>query len=331
MMKRRWSGIGAAALLALALSACGTAGQGKEQPAASSGTEKPAATAKEAAAPATKTIKYLGKDYTVPGKTDRIVISGAMEAMEDALVLGVKPIGAITVGGKFPKMFESITQGVESTGEKMQPNIEGILKMKPDVILGSSKFPPEMAEKLAKVAPTFPVSHISTNWEANLLLLGELTGKQEQAKQVLQKYKEDVTAAKAKLGDRLKDKKVVSLRVRTGNLYIYPEGVFFNASLYADLGFTAPPEVKAAKAQELISIEKFSEMNPDYIFLQFSEDENKDKPKALEDLQKNPIWQSINAVKNGKVFVNVVDPLGQGGTSWSKIQFLKAAMEKLAS
>ncbi|MFB0841561.1 iron-hydroxamate ABC transporter substrate-binding protein [Paenibacillus oleatilyticus] len=331
MLKRRWSGIGAAALLALALSACGTAGQGKEQPTASTGTEKPAAATKDAAAPATKTIKYLGKDYTVPGKTDRIVIAGAMEAMEDALVLGVKPVGAITVGGKFPKMFESITQGVESTGEKMQPNIEGILKMKPDVILGSSKFPPEMAEKLAKVAPTFPVSHISTNWEANLLLLGELTGKQEQAKQVLQKYKEDVTAAKAKLGDRLKDKKVVSLRVRTGNLYIYPEGVFFNASLYADLGFTAPPEVKAAKAQELISIEKFSEMNPDYIFLQFSEDENKDTPKALEELQKNPIWQSIHAVKNGKVFVNVVDPLGQGGTSWSKIQFLKAAVEKLAS
>ncbi len=35
----------------------------------------------------------------------------------------------------------------------------------------------ETAEKFTKVAPTFPVSHVSTNWEDNLKLMGELTGK----------------------------------------------------------------------------------------------------------------------------------------------------------
>ena len=48
----------------------------------------------------------------------------------------------------------------------------------------------------------------------------------------------------------------------------------------------APDEVKAAKAQELISLEKLSEMNPDHIFVQFSDDENADKPDALKDLEK---------------------------------------------
>jgi iron complex transport system substrate-binding protein len=109
------------------------------------------------------------------------------------------------------------------------------------------------------------------------------------------------------------------------------EDVFFNPSLYTDLGLTAQEEVKNAKAQETISLEKFSEMNPDYLFVQFSEDENKDQPKALEDLQNNPIWQSFNAVKNNKVFVNVVDPLAQDGTAWSKINFLKDAVEKLSN
>lgn len=322
------------AALVIALTGCGGAKEAAptatDSATAATGvaSEKPADAAEKKE---TRTITYLDKEYTVSAKTDRIVITGSLESMEDALILGVHPLGAISVGGKFPEMFAPITSSTQSTGEKTQPNLEAILAMKPDVILGTSKFKPEVAEKLAKIATTFPVSHISTNWEANLLLLGELTGKQEEAKKILQTYKDDVEKAKELLGESLKDKKVVIVRIRQGNINLYPETVFFNPSLYTDLGLTTPAEVKAAKAQETISLEKFSEMNPDYLFVQFSEDENKDNPKALEDLQNNPIWKSINAVKNGKVFVNVVDPLAQGGTAWSKIHFLKAAVEKLSA
>ncbi|MGF9909145.1 iron-hydroxamate ABC transporter substrate-binding protein [Brevibacillus porteri] len=333
-MKKIYLGLSIAALT-LALTACGG---GKEAannttaptaaPATTATAEKPADDANKAE---TRTIKYLDKEYTVPSKTERIVIAGSMESMEDSLVLNVNPVGAISVGGKFPEMFVPITGESTSIGEKMQPNLETILSLKPDVIMGSSKFPPEVVEKLNKIAPTFPVSHISTNWEANLQLLGELTGKQAEAEKALQAYKAESEAAKAKLGESLKDKKVLAIRLRQGNISIYPDKVFFNPVLYADLGLTAPAEVKAAKAQEIISMEKFSQINPDYLFVQFSPDENKDNPKALEDLQNNPIWKSVNAVKNGKVYVNVVDPLAQGGTAWSKTQFLKAAVEKLSA
>ncbi|NRR05756.1 iron-hydroxamate ABC transporter substrate-binding protein [Brevibacillus sp. RS1.1] len=333
-MKKIYLGLSIAALT-LVLTACGG---GKEAannktapttaPATTATAEKPADEANKAE---TRTIKYLDKEYTVPSKTERIAIVGSMESMEDSLVLNVKPVGAISVGGKFPEMFAPITGEAISIGEKIQPNLETILSLKPDVILGSSKFPPEMAEKLNKIAPTFPVSHISTNWEANLQLLGELTGKQAEAEKALNEYKSGIETAKAKLGDGIKDKKVLVIRLRQGNINIYPEKVFFNPALYADLGLTAPEEVKAAKAQEIISMEKFTQINPDYLFIQFSPDENKDKPNALEDLQSNPIWKSVNAVKNGNVYVNVVDPLAQGGTAWSKAQFLKAAVEKLSA
>ncbi|UHA74841.1 iron-hydroxamate ABC transporter substrate-binding protein [Paenibacillus sp. 481] len=295
---------------------------------ASSSTSNEASTTTSDAANTTKTVKFLDREYTVPAKTDRIVITGSMESMEDALMLGVQPLGGITVGGKFPEMFAPISN-MESVGEKMQPSVETILQLKPDVILGSSKFPKDVMEKLGKMAPTFPVSHISTNWEANLRLMAELTGKQEQAEQVLTKLKDDIAAAKVKLGDKFKDKKAVVVRFRKGHMFIYPETVYLNPTLYAELGLTVPVEVKAAKAQEKISLEKFSEMNPDYIFVQFEETENKDKPNALADVQNNPIWKSLNAVKNGKVFVNAVDPLAQGGTAWSKTKFLEAAVDKL--
>ncbi len=316
------------------------AGCGKENAATETNTSQtlqtaegnqPAAKTEETSASSdTKVVKYLDKEYTLPSHIERIVIVGAVEAMEDSIVLDVHPVGAITFSGKYPPLFESITQNATPIGEKMEPNFETILSLKPDVILGSSKFKPEVIEKLEKIATTIPYSHISTNWENNLKLLGELSGKQEQAEQAIAKYKEDLEAGKSQIGDGIKDKKVVAVRIRQGELYIYPAGVFFNPVLYEDLGFTVPAEVQAAKAQELVSKEKFAEMNPDYLFIQFSPDENKDTPNALDDFEKDPIMKSLTAFKTGKVFVNVVDPLAQGGTAYSKIEFLKAALSKLA-
>lgn len=315
----------------LGLTACGTKEEAKPANASSANQQtqnsvsKGDASANNRNATAeTRTIQYLGQEYTVPAQVDKIVITGSVESMEDALVLEVKPTGAMTSGGSFEPLFADITEGAVSIGEKTQPNVETILKLAPDVILASTKFPAETIEKLGKVSTTIPVSHISTDWEANLNLLAELTGKEEQAKQVLDKYRKEAAELKEKIGPTLQDKKVLIVRLRSGSIAIYPENVFFNPSIYEDLGASVPEEVKQAKAQQIISLEKLSEMNPDYLFVQFSEAENKDTPKALEELQSNPIWSSINAVKNENLFVNIVDPIAQGGTAYSKIAFLEA-------
>ncbi|GGG19827.1 ABC transporter substrate-binding protein [Paenibacillus aceti] len=332
-MKRIKLLLGVILSLTVILSACGKDNSASE-PAASQNTNQTAAeqsaeTAEPAASTDTRVIKYLDQEYTLPAKTERIVITGAVEAMEDSIVLDVNPIGAISFSGKFPQLFESITKDAKSIGEKTEPNFETILSLKPDVILGSTKFKPEVLEKLEKIAPTIPYSHVSTNWEANLKLLGQLSGKEAQADEEIAKYKADLDAAKTQIGDSLKDKKVVAVRIRGGEVYVYPAAVFFNPVLYEDLGIAVPAEVEAAKAQELVSKEKFAEMNPDYLFIQFSPDENKDTPQALDDFQQDPIIKSLNAFKNDKVFVNVVDPLAQGGTAYSKIEFLKAAIANL--
>ena len=158
----------------------------------------------------------------------------------------------------------------------------------------------------------------------NLLLLGQLTNETKKAETIIADYEKNVTGTKESIHDKLAGKKVVMLRLRGGNLYIYPETVYFNPVLYADLGLEVPEEVKKAKAQEMISLEKLAEMNPDYLFIQFEETENTDSPTALADLENNSIWKSLDAVKNNQVYENVVDPLAAGGTAWSKTTFLKA-------
>lgn len=63
-------------------------------------------------------ISYLGNDYEVPEKVERI-IAASLEAMEDAAVLGVKPAGVISMDGKtIPKYLESDLAGATVVGSK---------------------------------------------------------------------------------------------------------------------------------------------------------------------------------------------------------------------
>ena len=129
--------------------------------------------------------------------------------------------------------------------------------------------------------------------------------------------------------EQLADKSVLIIRVRGGVMYIYPAGVYLNPILYEDLGAPVPEIVNTVKAQAELSLETLAEVNPDAIFLQFEQSENTDAPKALEELQKNPIFASLKASQNNEIFVNAIEPLAQGGTTWSNVKFLDVAAEKL--
>lgn len=329
-MKKKFLFISVIALFMLILAACGEKKAAEEETSTDTQKEEATQTKDESTnEDGTRTIEYLGESYEVPEKVERIVVTGAMEAMEDMVVLDVHPVGAIAIGGKFPELYASVTDKAESIGEKIKPNFEKILELDPDVILGSTKFPEEVQSKLEKIAPTILVSHISTNWESNLNLLAELTGKQADAEKILATYKADIEAAKTTLTEKLQDKKVAAVRIRGGQAYVYPKEVFLNAVLYGELGLAVPDEVAKAKAQEAISVEQLADMNPDYLFVQFSTDENADAPNALEDFKNNPIIQNINAFKNDQVFVNVLDPLMEGGPAYSRIKFLEAIQQNL--
>ena len=320
-MKKRW-GFAAAALLTLALAGCGSTEKTEkkditEQTASETETKN-----------ATQTISYLGVDYTVPGEVNNIV-AASLESMEDAAMLGIKPIGALEVAGALPEYLAKDLEGAALIGDKREPNAEAILALNPDVIVGTSKWDEATMEKLNKIQTTIPYSHISTNWKENLIVLGQLADKEADAEKIIADYEAKVAESQVKAAEQLKDKTILIIRVRGGLMYIYPAGVYLNPVLYEDLGAPVPDVITKAEAQAELSLEALAEVNPDAIFLQFETSENADAPKALEELQNNAIFQSLNAVKNEQVFINAIDPLAQGGTAWSKVKFLDAAAEKL--
>ncbi|MCK1989706.1 ABC transporter substrate-binding protein [Lysinibacillus fusiformis] len=316
----------APALLALSLAACGT--DKAEESTSTNNTAETSATESQTEQAKTQTITYLGEKYELPAEVKNIV-AASLESMEDAAMLGIKPVGVLEVGGKVPAYLASDFEGATLVGNKMEPNAEAILNLDPDVIVGTSKFPEETAEKLKKIQTMIPYSHISTNWKENLTVLAQLAGKEDDAKKIISDYEAKVADAQVKSKEQLADKQVLIIRVRGGVMYIYPAGVYLNPVLYEDLGAPVPEVVTTAKAQAELSLETLAQVNPDAIFLQFEESENKDTPKALEELQKNPIFTSLKASQNKEIYVNTIDPLAQGGTAWSKVKFLDAAAEKL--
>ena len=274
------------------------------------------------------TVNYLGKEYSFDKKAENIVLA-SLEGMEDAAALGVKAVGVLDIAGQVPKYLAEDFKDVTLVGDKMKPNAEVILGLNPDVIIGSSKFSEEVTAQLNKIAVTLPYSHISADWKDNLLALGEITDKTDEAKKLISDYEEKALKAKEDLANKYKDQNILVIRVRKGLMYVYPADVYLNPVLYTDLGVKVPDIVTQAKAQAELTMETLAEINPDAIFLQFEDSENADTPEALNELLANPIFKSLEANKNNKVFVNTIEPLAQGGTAWSKVRFLEAVVDNL--
>ena len=324
-MKSKYRMLGVSALLSLMLAACGEEEAAKVEVEVEADTKASDTQEQEETE---QTITYLGEEYVVPAEVNNIV-AASLESMEDAAILGVKPVGVLAIADAIPAYLAEELEGASLVGDKFAPNNEAILKLDPDVILGSSKHGEEVVTSLNKIQTMIPYSHVSTNWKENLLLLGQLSGKEAEANTIINNYETKASEAKEQLSERLMDKTVLVLRMRQGSLNVYPEDIYLNPVLYEDLGLAVPDVVAKAEAQSELALEGLAEINPDYIFLQFESTENTDNPTALDELLENPIFKSMEAAKNDHVFVNVVDPLAQGGTAWSKVKFLDAAIINL--
>ncbi len=268
-------------------------------------------------------ITYLDQEYAVKIPTTNI-ITASVETMEDAAALNIQPLGAVTVGGEIPSYIApSLGKDVANVGDKFGPNVELVTTLTPDVILGSTKFDDDVTKNLEKIAPTINVSHVSENWKDNLKLLGTLSGKENEADKLIADYETSLKETKD-AQPNIGDLKVVILRVRGGELCLYGENVYYNPMLYTDLGFKKPTEIDNVKGQETISVEQFSKINPDIVFVQFAKEENNGHENFIDNLKNDPIWQSMAAAKNDKVYYDIVDGGYQGGTYLSKKVMLDA-------
>lgn len=265
---------------------------------------------------ATKTIvDHEGVEVEIPTKIDRIVV-GNTWPLASALsvylggaekIVGVHPasMGAAENGllkELYPEILNAETDFIEGT----EINIEELLKLDPDIVIGVSK---EEAESLRNAGiPAITVS--VSNWDYDTVetydewneLFDQIFGKSEITEKI-SKYSKDALADIQKRVSTLSEdeKKKVLILHRYDDETMTTSGAKFFGQYWADSvgAINVGEEIQDAGAVS-ISMEQVYEWDPDVILISNFTD------AQPEDLYNNAIsgdnWNTVGAVKNKQVY-----------------------------
>ncbi len=232
-------------------------------------------------------VDDLGRKVSLPTEIKRAV-SLAPNLTENIFAIGEgdKLVGVTTYCN-----FPAEASQIKKVGDTINPNIETIIALKPDVVFVSTasqieSFTKQLAEQNIAVYVTNPNS--LTDVFANLRKLGELFGTSEKADKLVA----DLEKRTNEIEQKVKDKKSVKVFVQISKEPLFTVG---GKSFLTDLIKRAGGEsvtADVAEAYPKFSKETALALQPDVIILSESED-NKEP---------NDVFKNSPAVKNSKVF-----------------------------
>jgi iron complex transport system substrate-binding protein len=297
VLKRKFTWTVSAVLLALAvvISGCGQSGSNNSNGNTAASEDSGPAKTEEA-----RVITHAMGETKIEGTPARIVVL-TNEGTEALLALGVKPVGAVKswTGDPWYEHIKADMEGVTVVGEESQPNVELIASLKPDLIIGNKLRQEKVYDQLNAIAPTVFSETLRGEWQSNLLLYADAIGKKAEGEKVIAEYDSRTADFKGKAGDKL-NQKVSVVRFMAGKTRIYLEDTFTGIA-FSKLGITRPDSQKYKDTfVEEITKERLPEVDADMIFY-FTYETGDGKGTAMEqEMLKDPLWQSLQAVKNNK-------------------------------
>jgi len=241
---------------------------------------------------------------TIEGTPTKIVTlyQGATDV---AVALGIKPVGVVESWADTPiyEYLQKDLEGVPLLGEETQPNLEEIAKLKPDLIVASKNRHEEIYEQLSQIAPTV-VHQDVFDFKGTVNLIGEATGNEDKAKELLGKWENRVTDFQTKIKAKLGDKWPISASVvnfRADHARVYPAG--YAGEILTELGFKGPKNITESPLPIVLRFtdkESIPQMDADVIYMFYIEDEA--TKKTMEEWTSHPLWKELDAVKNDQVF-----------------------------
>ncbi|MDF2668867.1 MAG: periplasmic binding protein [Paenibacillus sp.] len=264
----------------------------------------PTASIAATAAPV-KTIKHAMGTATLK-KTPVRVVYLFQGMIDTGAALGVKPVGATETSDQKPWFkYLGDMSGVKNLGDEGQPNIEEIIALKPDLIIGTKVRHEKIYSQLEAIAPTIITDDLA-DWKPNLKLAGEALGKEAEAKKMLDDWDKRVADFKTKMGSKLNTTTVSLIRVQRDNsVKIYLKG--FSGLFMRELGLSAPKAQQvefSGSGLDILSKEHIPQFDADYIFdITAPLPGQENVPKLHEEWKSHPLWKELNGVKNKKYFV----------------------------
>lgn len=248
-----------------------------------------------------KTVKVtdVRGEVEIPAEPQKIVdLSGNSDILS---ILGYKVIGTANSDAydytKFPAYLEETLKGAEILGYSMQDtmDVEAVMNLNPDLIVIST-VQEKMYDQLNEIAPTVMIKLEALNWKEDVKAFAKVFNKEEAANKWISNYESKAKEA----GDKVKKEygestTYLSFLASGGQFFIF-DGAGFGNVLYEDMGLAKPegmPE-QSDISLPVVTYEGLASIKSDYIFL-IATDED------LAQLESNAIWNSLPAVKEGKV------------------------------
>jgi ferric hydroxamate transport system substrate-binding protein len=327
---RRLSTTTAAAVAALALAACGTTDVSKEKE-----TIEPAASldckdVTTASGPVSMTDS-LGRTIELEQPAERVVVL-EWQQTEDLLSLCVTPVGAASIDGYETYVSaEKLPDGVANVGERGEPDLDALYGTDPDLIVieaygKDDELLKKLEERDVPVLATIGAdgSGQIDNMKSVFSMIGEATGRTEHADRVLAEFDQHLAEAKLEVADAgLANTDFVFFDgwIEGGNVVIRPygKGALFT-ELGEELGLTGAwtdaindsygsGGVDPAYGLAQTDIEGLTAVGKANLI--FANDGTEDS--YVPELEKNSIWTSLPAVKEGRAFEFPPGVWGAGG------------------
>lgn len=298
-----------------------------------------------------RTIEHEAGETEVCGQPQRIVVLGPY-ILEPLLALGVQPIGFAdhmafrqqeydNPDRQIPYLGKLITQPVANVGLAYEPSIEAIVKVQPDLIIGTN-YNASQYETLAQLAPTILLEYADT--EDSLRAIARAVNRTPQAEKLLTETERRIAAARKSFAPVVaKNPKMLLLYSGQLKQITLSNSDQLCNSLPQELGFqlVSSPEVDNSEPNTTvpISLETLPQFNEadSVIVLGHNFEELKQVNNFLDNQlsnikqawSENAIAQSLDASQTGRVyFIPAYMCLGLPGAIGTKL-YLEELKEQL--
>lgn len=252
------------------------------------------------------------------------IITTSVPLAEMLHLLDITPVGVPTSTNPLPADFETI----DKIGSPMQPDLEVVTNLQPDLILGAKSLQSTLDKNLegihlqAAYLPTDSFEDLKLSFKT----LGTYFGKEEEMHNVLDSIvKKEHELVKQGEGKELP---TVMLMIGTSDSFMVMSEKSYVGSLIKRLGADniATSALKVEETYSPMNMEDVVVADPDIILVLASADHGASEDMFKKEVEKNDTWTKLSAYQNDKI--HMLDYKVFGVTS---IQNAEKALTEIAT
>jgi iron complex transport system substrate-binding protein len=243
-------------------------------------------------------VAHANGETIVPPRADRVVTL-VPDALDTAIALGVRPVGASLPAGHqaVPDYLGERAAGVKPLGHDGRPRLAAIRSLAPNLIIGYKPVQGRIYKRLSAIAPTVTTDSLGhADWELNTRLYSEALGRQAGGEHLLRDYDHRVARLKRVTGGRRGEVEVSLVRVVPGAVRVYNTGSFAG-SILNDAGIGRPGVQGAARPYFVVPPAQMSRLDGDLILVSRAPGSG----STYRRLTSDPRWRALRGVRAGHV------------------------------